>query len=613
MTNQESLTKQLSEFKQKYCFSKIAELLTYSLKVNSNAVNRQVFGYIPQLFREIEIKNRSEAIQESDIFLGQPVVYKIFFPSEHKIAEIPFFYLFCYLKENLSQLNVYFQSAARSSKPLMQQDYDLSNQKVAFEGIISAFTERASVICISDPGHFIPGLNSSFYAGTKEINFTCLISNIIESICNIARINLEDTFLFGSSAGGMGALLSSTYFSNKVQVLSVNSQIYTHGLSLIMKTLLETSNSKILLSKFGDRVCCKHRFQQNINSIPNIYLLANVNDDLYQRNYEFYQLYQKLFSGKNRNNQSVFDSYYGVEGHGRPDKASLKRKIRIARETLTMKSNSSSQSHYQQSSNLERMQESVTIVTPKEIAERAKSEFDHGTKLQQQGDLEGAIQSYEKAVALKADYSEPLIALAEFYKSQEKWDKVVKCYQRLISFKPKNPSYHIKLARGLKQQNKIHGAISAFQTAIELKPQLSSKVYKELGDLLLQKKDDAGNAVKVYKQGLENNLNWQPGAGYYLKLADALERKNCFEEAICYFKKAIELKPDYPRCYLSLGKVFFKIGQLDQAISCYKKTLEFDSDCSVAYKKIGDILKQKGQLDLANDYYQKSIIKNHSQ
>ncbi|MGD1919017.1 MAG: hypothetical protein ACFCAD_09055 [Pleurocapsa sp.] len=59
---------------------------------------------------------------------------------------------------------------------------------------------------------------------------------------------------------------------------------------------------------------------------------------MYSRNFKFYQIYLERFSKKGANNQSVFDSYYGVDGHGRPEQSSLKAKIKIAREVLTMKS-----------------------------------------------------------------------------------------------------------------------------------------------------------------------------------------------------------------------------------------------------------------------------------
>jgi hypothetical protein len=118
----------------------------------------------------------------------------------------------------------------------------------------------------------------------------------------------------------------------------VNSQIFIQNKSHLMKILFDISEPKKLLEKFGNQVSCMYRFQQELNSVPNIYILANINDHLHQRNWRFYQMYLEKFTTKGVDNQSVFDSYYGIDGHGRPETSALKAKIKIAREVLTMKS-----------------------------------------------------------------------------------------------------------------------------------------------------------------------------------------------------------------------------------------------------------------------------------
>lgn len=336
---------QLEIYQQQKQFSQIGKLITFALQVLPSKYNQQIFGYIPELLRQVVIKDFWQL--EQGLFIGQPVVYKIYYPSEQKLYNIPYFYIFCYLKENSHQLNVYFQSAHPNYKNLTQSQYQLSQKKIKFEGSISAFnSDNISVISISDPGQFIPGMTSSYYAGSAELNFTKLIAEVLEKICNIANIKLRDTMLFGSSAGTFGALLSSTYLKQKTNVLAVNSQITLQHRKLLMNSLFGIEQPQKLLEKYGNQISCSYRFQQDISSIPNIYLLANVNDNLYQRNFEFYKLYLSIFYQLGVNNQSVFDSYYGVKGHGRPEPNSLKRKIEIAREVLMMKSTLTLPSEY---------------------------------------------------------------------------------------------------------------------------------------------------------------------------------------------------------------------------------------------------------------------------
>ena len=237
------------------------------------------------------------------------------------------------------QLNVYFQSANPVYTKYTQSEYCLNQKKITFEGSTSAFKpNNISVLSISDPGHFKPGLASSFYAGSPTVNFNQIIALVIDRFCHAANMSLSQTLLFGSSAGTFGALLSSTYLSQKTNVLAVNSQVNIHYRNDIMQSVFDITQPQKLLQEYGDRVSCIYRYNQKITSIPNLYLLANINDKLHERNFKLYQQYIANFTAAGVDNQSVFDSYYGVEGHGRPEAKSLKAKIKIAREVLTMKS-----------------------------------------------------------------------------------------------------------------------------------------------------------------------------------------------------------------------------------------------------------------------------------
>jgi len=326
------------ELKQEQDFNQIAKLIAYSFQTIPKQYNQKIFGYIPRIFRVIEIFLERDSIQEQDIFIGEPVVYKIHYPDNIKLYNLNYFYVYCYLKENSEKLNVYFQSAHPSYRNLSTLDYNLESGKIEFEGCISGFKDNISLISVSDPGHSMPGYTSSFYVGSTQLNFTKLIAEVIETIINLAALKTTKTLLIGSSAGTIGALLSSTYFSKKVNVLAVNSQINIQYRKDIIKLFPGIERPRKLSQKFGNQVSCLCRFEQKLNSIPNIYILANVNDNLYPRNLKFYKLYINTHTKAGIDNQSVFDSYYGVDGHGRPEPNSLKAKIRIAREVLTMRS-----------------------------------------------------------------------------------------------------------------------------------------------------------------------------------------------------------------------------------------------------------------------------------
>ena len=329
----------LQQFKQEKNYRDIAKLITYSFQVVSRQDNIEIFNYIPSIFRIIEICLDKESIQNRHIFVGEPVIYKLYYGNNCQLYGLNYFYVFCYFKEQSDRLNVYFQSASPDYKKLSPENYEIKQKLITFEGSISSFKgDDISVISVSDPGQFIPNLTSSYYVGSPELNFPQLIANVLNKLTHLSNISWSKTLLFGSSAGTFGALLTSTYLPVKTNVLTVNSQINVGHRQHIMRSCLGITNTKEIMRQFGEQVSCLRRFNKKLSVVPNIYILANINDNLYRKNFNFYTNYIENFSRKGLENQSVFDSYCGVDGHGRPEHSSLKAKIKLARMILTMRS-----------------------------------------------------------------------------------------------------------------------------------------------------------------------------------------------------------------------------------------------------------------------------------
>lgn len=58
-----------------------------------------------------------------------------------------------------------------------------------------------------------------------------------------------------------------------------------------------------------------------------------------------------------------------------------------------------------------------------------------------------------------------------------------------------------------------------------------------------------------------------------LNLGVVADREKRYEEAIEYFKQAIEIKPDYGGAYLNLANSYKNSGQIDEAVEIYEKAL----------------------------------------
>jgi Flp pilus assembly protein TadD len=79
------------------------------------------------------------------------------------------------------------------------------------------------------------------------------------------------------------------------------------------------------------------------------------------------------------------------------------------------------------------------------------------------------------------------------------------------------------------------------------------------------------------------------------------------EEAIVQFRKALELKPDYPKAHNNLGFALAGRGEVDEAIAHYWKALQSQPDNIAAYVLLGDALAGRGRLDEALAYYHQAL------
>lgn len=168
---------------------------------------------------------------------------------------------------------------------------------------------------------------------------------------------------------------------------------------------------------------------------------------------------------------------------------------------------------------------------------RAKANFKKGNELQEQGLLTESILSYQKSIKLRPDYVQPLLKLAEVYKTQKNWLKATKCYRRAIGLNPDRHGFYLRLAEVLKQQNKIYGAIAAYAEAIELNPDLSAGVYKIYADLLVQKNDTTNDALLAYQKAADIRHDWH--ANFYVQLARLLMNKKSLMKQLYTFKKLL--------------------------------------------------------------------------
>ncbi len=98
-------------------------------------------------------------------------------------------------------------------------------------------------------------------------------------------------------------------------------------------------------------------------------------------------------------------------------------------------------------------------------------------------------------------------------------------------------------------------------------------------------------AIKYWKKAIELNPKYQFG---YNNLGNVYFKKNEFKEALGYYEKAIQINPNYYEAFYNQGNVFKEINNFPKAIECFDKALKIKADYLPALKSRSDIyVKQK--------------------
>ena len=205
-----------------------------------------------------------------------------------------------------------------------------------------------------------------------------------------------------------------------------------------------------------------------------------------------------------------------------------------------------------------------TMLIPTNTESVKASEYlNQANEHQQQGNINQALESYQKTIELNPNSIPAWSKSAAIYEKQENWAEASKCYQRIIDLKPEKHAAYTKLARVLEKQNEIDGAITAYHKAIEIKPS-NPEFYLKLAELYF-KKNNIDGVIDSYQKAIK--LKPDIGFNIYKQLSQALELQGRKDEIATWMKLAP--KPEEREIYFQIWEA---LNQTDL------KQLENDSD-----------------------------------
>ena len=102
-----------------------------------------------------------------------------------------------------------------------------------------------------------------------------------------------------------------------------------------------------------------------------------------------------------------------------------------------------------------------------------------------------------------------------------------------------------------------------------------------------------------------------------LRASDAFQKGNYalvtkkYKNAIKYYKKTIELRPNDAHAYNNLGNVYKELKNYSMAIVAYQNAIMLKPDYASAYYNLGIVYQKSNNFDIALESYRKAARLAH--
>ena len=202
---------------------------------------------------------------------------------------------------------------------------------------------------------------------------------------------------------------------------------------------------------------------------------------------------------------------------------------------------------------------------PAQMDTLAQSALSNGIQLYQDGNYNGAVREFKRAISLSPQS-----------------DNTVNAYDYLgMAF--------LKLGKNKE-------AIKGYQSALRLAPNRDD-LYNKLGNIFIEE-GETDQALKSYQSAL---LIEPKSTAYLYSLGQAYLAKGSLEDAKSQFEKIIRLAPNEYGGFYGIGQAYYKAGENEKAIEQFEKVISMKEDFLPARVDLGYALTDVGRVNDAYD------------
>ncbi len=189
-----------------------------------------------------------------------------------------------------------------------------------------------------------------------------------------------------------------------------------------------------------------------------------------------------------------------------------------------------------------------------------------GVACQQRGDLEAAVRSITKAIALDGSKAIYHNNLGVSLRSLGRLEEAAAAYRQALAIRPRYADALSNLAVVLHELGHEEEPRQLLRDALQLQPGHGDALFN-LGNCY-QDQGRLAEAIATYRKA----LGVQPGrAGAWNNLGNALLAARDARQAVASYQKAIALAPDDAEAHLNLAVAFVQQERVEEARGCFRE------------------------------------------
>ncbi len=232
---------------------------------------------------------------------------------------------------------------------------------------------------------------------------------------------------------------------------------------------------------------------------------------------------------------------------------------------------------------------------------------------QMQGKKDEAKAIYQRAIEVYPKYIESYLDLCEIYYNESKSENLVRLSNQLLAAVPEDPDVYLRL------MEIYHKAIARFPDAkiyqekreemlaqyeqISKRKNYSANDYYNLG-FLYEQVGGFEQAMRYYRKALELDPKHEKSL---FNVANRLQQVGDYKNAIIVYERIIKLYPRTTSAYLNLGIIANALGDVNKARIMYEQVIKIDSNNAQAYFNLGYLNETAGELREALNDYEKAV------